>query len=220
MTMGRAIALLVVSLLVLAGGIVALAVKVDSSFLSSDAGKYSAGARTGDQAATPVDSGGAAAAQEARATLTAIARTLTATAPGGPGIPDARTPVPGEVTPVAVGQQVTAGSSAYTVLHVADPEPPGFFVTNPGMRRVAVEVRQEAVSGPVRYSFGLFRIRDSAGDEHSWAITNSEPNFDSGDLATGQSRTGWISFQIPEGRQPAMLLVRGSLGYVDIVRLD
>ncbi|MBE0611980.1 MAG: DUF4352 domain-containing protein [Dehalococcoidia bacterium] len=219
MTMGRAIALLVVSLLVLGGGIAALIVKVDSSFLSSDAGKYSAGARTGDQAATPVGSGGAAA-QEARATLTAIARTLTATAPGGPGTPTARTPVPGEVSPVAIGQPVTVGTSTYTVLQVADPEPPGFFVTNPGMRRVAIEVRQEVASGTVRYSFGLFRIRDSAGEEHSWAITNSEPNFDSGDLAAGQSRTGWISFQIPEGRQPAMLLVRGALGYVDIVRLD
>jgi hypothetical protein len=219
MTMGRAIALLVVSVLVFGGGIAALVVKVDASFLSSDAGKYSSGARTGDQAATPVGSGGAAA-QEARATLTAIARTLTATAPGAAGTPSARTPVPGEGTPVAVGQPVTVGTSTFTVLQVADPEPPGFFVTNPGMRRVAIEVRQEATSGEARYSFGLFRIRDSAGDEHSWAITNSEPNFDSGDLATGQARTGWVSFQVPEGRQPAMLLVRGALGYVDIVRLD
>jgi hypothetical protein len=219
MTMGRAIAMLVVSVLVLGGGIVALAVKVDSTFLSSDTGKYSAGARTGDHAATPAGSGGAEV-QEVRATLTAIARTLTATAPGGPGTPAPRTPVPGEVTPVAIGQPVTVGASTYTVLRVADPETPGFFATNPGMRRVALEVRQEAASGTVRYSFGLFRIRDSAGDEHSWAITNSEPNFGSGDLAARQSRTGWISFQIPEGRQPAMLLVRGTLGYVDIVRLD
>lgn len=219
MTMGRAIALLVVSLIVLGGGIAAMVVKVDASFLSSDAGEYSSGARTGGQAATPAGSGGDAA-QEARATLTAISRTLTATAPGAPGTPAARTPVSGEVTPVAAGQPVTVGASIYTVLQVADPEPPGFFVTNPGMRRIAIEVRQEAASGSVRYSFGLFRIRDSAGDEHSWAITNSEPNFDSGDLAAGQSRTGWISFQIPEGRQPAMLLVRGTLGYVDIVRLD
>lgn len=219
MTMGRAIALLVVSVLVFGGGIAALIVKVDASFLSSDAGEYSAGARTGDQAATPAGSGGAEA-QEARATLTAIARTLTASDAAVPGTPTTRTPVPGEVTPAPVGQPVTMGTSTYTVLQVADPEPPGFFVTNPGMRRVAVEVRQEATSGTARYSFGLFRIRDSAGDEHSWAITNSEPNFDSGDLANGQSRTGWISFQVPEGRQPAMLLVRGTLGYVDIVRLD
>ena len=219
MTMGRAIALLVVSLIVMGGGIAAMVVKVDSSFLSSDAGKYSAGARTGDQAATPVGSGGASA-QDARATLTAIARTLTATAPGDPGTPAARTPVPGEVTPVAVGQPVTVGNSVFTVLQVADPERPGFFVTNPGMRRIAIEVQQEAVWGTARYSFGLFRIRDSAGDEHSWAITNSEPNFDTGDLLPGESRTGWISFQIPEGRQPATLLVRGALGYVDIVRLD
>ena len=219
MTMGRAIALLVVSLLVLGGGIAAMVVKVDSSFLSSDAGEYSSGARTGDQAAAPAGAGGAEA-QEARATLTAIARTLTATAPGAAGTPPARTPIPGEVTPVAVGQPITVGTSTYTVLQVADPEPPGFFVTNPGMRRVAIEVRQEAASGAARYSFGLFRIRDSAGDEHSWAITNSEPNFDTGDLLPGESRTGWISFQVPEGRQPAMLLVRGALGYVDIVRLD
>ena len=219
MTMGRAIALLVVSLLVFGGGIAALVVKVDASFLSSDAGKYSAGARTGAQAATPAGSGGAEA-QEARATLTAIARTLTATDPGGPGTPAERTPVPGEVTPAALGQPVTVGTSTYTVLQVADPEPPGFFVTNPGMRRVAIEIRQEATSGAARYSFGLFRIRDNAGDEHSWAITNSEPNFDSGDLASGESRTGWISFEVPVDRQPGMLLVRGTLGYVDIVRLD
>jgi hypothetical protein len=218
MTMGRAIAMLVASLLVFGGGIAALVVKVDASFLNADAGRYSAGARTGDQAATPTGSGGAEA-QEVRATLTAIARTLTATAPGS-GTPAARTPVPGEVMPVAVGESVTVGASTYTVLQVADPEPPGFFVTNPGMRRVAIEVRQESVAGTVRYSFGLFRIRDDAGDEHSWAITNTQPNFDSGELATGASRTGWMSFQIPEGRKPAMLLVRDQMGYVDIVRLD
>ena len=103
---------------------------------------------------------------------------------------------------------------------VVDPEPPGFFVTNPGMRRVAVLVEQEATGGPARYSFGLFRIRDSAGDEHSWAITNSDPGFDTGELARGESHLGWVSFQLPEGRAPVMLLVNAPGGYTDIVRLD
>lgn len=214
MTMLRAVALLVASLVVLGGGVALFAVKIDAGFLSSDAGQVTTGARTGDQAATPIGSGGQAA-QEARATLTAIARTLTATVPGAAG-----TPVPGGGTAVAIGEPVTVGNSTYIVLEVADPEPPGFFVTNPGMRRVALLVYQEAVGSAVRYSFGLFRIRDSAGEEHSWAITNSEPNFESGELQPGESRTGWISFQVPVDARPAMLLVSGPRGYVDIVSLD
>jgi len=112
MTMGRAIALLVVSLIVLGGGIAAMVVKVDASVLSSDAGEYSSGARTGGQAATPAGSGGDAA-QEARATLTAISRTLTATAPGAPGTPAARTPVPGEVTPSRPASRNRGGLHLY-----------------------------------------------------------------------------------------------------------
>lgn len=214
MTMLRAVALLVASLVVLAGGIVMLAAKLDANFLSSDAGTVNTGARTGGQAATPVGSGGQAA-QEARATLTALARTLTATIPGAAG-----TPVPGGVTAVSIGEPVTVGNSIYIVLEVADPEPPGFFATGPGMRRVALLVYQEAFGAPVRYSFGLFRLRDSTGEEHSWAITNSTPNFESGELQSGESRTGWISFQVPADREPATLLVSGPRGYLDIVRLD
>ncbi len=220
MTMLRAIALLVASIAVFAGGVALLAVKADAGFFNSDAPRVSTGARTGDQAATPTGSGGPEV-REARATLTAVARTLTATAPGaGTAQGSLATPVPGSATPVAIGQPITVGTSTYTVLEVADPEPPGFFVTNPGMRRVAVLARQEATGGPARYSFGLFRIRDSAGDEHSWAITNSEPGFESGELARGESQTGWVSFQIPEGRQPAMLLLNDGRGFVEIVRLE
>lgn len=220
MTMLRAIALLVASIAVFAGGVVLLAVKADAGFFSADAPRVATGARTGDQAATPVGSGGPDA-REARATLTAVARTLTATAPGaGTAQGGPATPVPGSATPAAIGQPITVGTSTYTVFEVADPEPPGFFVTSPGMRRVAVLVQQEATGGPARYSFGLFRIRDSAGDEHSWAITNSQPGFESGELAQGEARTGWISFQVPEGRKPAMLLLNNGRGYVEIVRLD
>ncbi len=220
MTMLRAIALLVASIVVFGGGVAMLAVQADAGFFSSDAPRVATGARTGDQAATPIGSGGAAA-QEARATLTAVARTLTATAPGAGTPPGgAATQVPGSTTPGAIGQPFTVGTSTYTVLEVADPEAPGFFVTNPGMRRVAVLVQQEATGGPARYSFGLFRIRDSAGDEHSWAITNSEPKFESGELARGETRIGWVSFQIPDGRQPAMLLLNNGRGFVEIARLD
>lgn len=220
MTMPRAIALLVASIAVFAGGIALLAVRADAGFFSADAPRLSTGARTGERAATPAGSADPDV-QEARATLTAAARTLTATAPGAPTPrPGGATPVPGPATPVAIGQPTTLGESTYTVLEIIDPEPPGFFVTNPGMRRVAVLVQQEATGGPARYSFGLFRIRDSAGDEHSWAITNSEPNFGSGQLARGETRTGWVSFQIPEGRQPSMLLLNNGRGFVEIARLD
>jgi hypothetical protein len=220
MTMPRAIALLVASIAVFAGGIALLAVRADAGFFSADAPRLSTGARTGDRAATPAGSG-SAGVQEARATLTAAAGTLTATAPGAAtSRPGGATPVPGPGTAVAIGQSITLGDSTYTVLEVIDPEPPGFFVTNPGMRRVAVLVQQQATGGTARYSFGLFRIRDSAGDEHSWAITNSEPNFGSGQLARGEMRTGWVSFQIPEGRQPSMLLLNNGRGFVEIARLD
>lgn len=213
MTMIRALVLLGISLVVFIAGIGLLAINAESGFLSSEARSINSGARTGSNPAPPGPPAPTFDPDLAEE-LTAIARTLTAL-PTVAGL----TPTP-SATVSRLGEPVTAGNSVYTVLQVVDPEPPGLFVTNPGMRRVAIEVRQEASSGTARYSFAFFRLRDDAGDEHSWAITNSEPGFESGDLRAGESRTGWLSFQVPEGSKPAALLVRVSTGYVAIARLD
>ena len=129
------------------------------------------------------------------ATVTAAVRTATALAGGG------RTVVPGgrDVTQVPVGATTEVNGSRYTVHQVVDPEPPGIFTTTAGNRRVALEITQEALSGTVSYSFASFRIRDANGQEYTWAITNTSPKFDSGTLKAGESKRGWISFQVPVG---------------------
>ena len=114
--------------------------------------------------------------------LTASAATITAMAPtpGAAQTLAARTPVPADRgSAVAVGQPIEVRNSRYTVHQVADPEAPGFFTTQPGNRRVALEITEEALTGTVTYSFAKFRIRDVDGKEHSWAITNTTPRSSS-----------------------------------------
>ena len=185
MTTPRAIVLLVLSVAIFVGGIATIAASGISGLVSSDARSLNSGARTGSNPVTPGPSG-PTLEPELRDEMTRIARTLAAYPTAV-----ARTPTPPPITPFSGTPTSTrAGTSAFTVLQLVDPEPPGFFVTNPGMRRVAIEVRQDAIGEGVRYSFGLFRIRDDSGDEYGCATTNSQPGFDTGELDPVQSRTG------------------------------
>ena len=195
MTMARAVIFLVLSSVIMALGLILLIVRVNSGLIDSSISSRDSGARVGDQAATPVGSSGGPSGGAVGATVTAAVRTATALAGG------VRTVVPGgrDVTQVPVGASTEVNGSRYTVHQVADPEPPGTFTTTAGNRRVALEITQEALSGTVSYSFASFRIRDANGQEYAWAITNSSPRFESGTLRAGESKRGWISFQVPVG---------------------
>ena len=223
MTMPRAIALLVFSILVTAAGVVLLFVRVQDGLVNPTNPSYSSGAFSGDAAATPPGVGSTsrgvadATVAAARREVTALAATQAALLtpfPGGTG-------AAGRGSAVAIGEPITVGNSRFTVHQVADPEPPGFFPTNPGSRRVAIEVTQVAVSGAVQYNFAQFRLRDSAGSVRTWATANSTPAFSSGTLQAGESRQGWLSFQVPLGVELDALIFQplGSASAVVIVAL-
>lgn len=204
MTMARAVIFLVASGLIMAAGIVLLVARVNSGLVDSSISSRSAGARVGDNPATP-DGAGGVSSGAVGATVTAAVRTATALSS------TARTVVPSpavNVTPVAVGQPIEVNGSRYTVHRIADPEPPGTFVTTAGSRRVALEVSQEALTANVTYSFANFRLRDVNGKEYTWAITNTSPKFESGTLRPGESKRGWISFQLPVGVAAEALVVQ------------
>lgn len=198
MTMMRAVFFLVISGVIMALGIVFVIVRVNEGLIDSSISARDSGARVGDGAATPEGPGRGQSPGQARGTATAVFRTATALAgqrtPSVPPTPSGR-----DITQVPIGATTEIGGSRYTVHQVADPEPPGFFTTTAGNRRVALEITQEATGRDVTYSFAAFRLRDANGEEHTWAITNSAPKFDSGTLKSGESKTGWISFQVPVG---------------------
>jgi hypothetical protein len=199
MTMPRAIALLLISGAITAFGVFLVFTRVNDGLVNSTNPSRGTGAFIGENAATPPGVGstsrGAADATvaAARAEITAAAATRNAVLtpfPTGTG---------GRGEAVAIGETITVGTSSFTVHSIADPEPPGFFPTQAGFRRIAVEVTQQAVSGTVRYQFSEFRLRDSTGEVRTWTTANSNPGFASGTLQAGQERRGWLSFQVPDG---------------------
>jgi len=196
MTMPKAIALLVLSILVTAGGIFVVIMEVQSGLVNAANPSHSSGAYTGDNAATPP---GAAYASRADAdpTVKAALQEITAAAATRSAV---LTPFPtgtgSRGGAVAIGESVTVGTSSFTVHQVADPEPPGFFPTRAGNRRVAIDVSQTAVSGTVSYNFSEFRLRDASGEIHTWTTPNSAPDFKNGMLQAPASQRGWLSFQL------------------------
>ena len=222
MTMPRAIAFLVLSVLVTALGVVLLIGKINSGLVNPEIDSRSTGAFTGDNAATPQGSSGRISPGGVGATVTASVRQITATAGTAAAVltPFPQTPgVRGNA--VGVGESIDVGTSRFTVHQVLDPEPPGFFPTNPGNRRIGIELTQEALSGTVQYNFSQFRLRDSTGKLHTWTIANTKPEFSTGSLATGQARKGWLSFQLPTGTEIDALIFQplGQASAVAIVDL-
>lgn len=215
MTMLRAVGLLMLAAVVLIAAIGLFVLKHGERFeYISQSSPGSSGARTGPNA---VDEPGLGLLPgSADATARAIVATVTALAGNTPS--PLSTPV-SELEPVAIGETVEWRNSRYTVHQLVDPEPPGFFTAKAGNRRITLEVTQEAVGQAVAYSFALFYLRDSNGDEHVWSITNGEPAFGSGSLNPGESNTGWISFDIPEDAQPEALMLLSGIDRVVLVEL-
>ncbi|MGE3073291.1 MAG: DUF4352 domain-containing protein [Dehalococcoidia bacterium] len=191
----RAIGLLLLSGLVAAAGIVMLVVKINSGIVNSEIDSRSYNAGIGDNAATPTGSfpsyGG-----NANATLTAVIRDATAFS-AGTVVRKTATPNATAVEVVGIGEPIALNGSRYTVIKALDPEPEGLFKAAAGNRRVAIQVRQEAISARETFNFTSFKILDAAGNEYSWAITNQEPSFGTGAIAAGESHEGWLSFQLP-----------------------
>jgi hypothetical protein len=218
----RAVAFLVASVIVMGVGILLVVVRINSGLVDSSIQSRDSGARSGDNPAIPrgVDtfSSGQAGATATAAFALVTAANQTARAALTPRA--GATPQPGGV-PVKVGQPIVVNGTSFTALFVADPEPPGFFSTAAGNRRVALDVTVTALSAPLTYSFSDFRLHASDGKDYTWAITNTSPKFESGSIAAGESHRGWISFQLPVGVAPETLIYQrpGQPGGVAIVDL-
>jgi hypothetical protein len=216
MTMARAIILLFLASGLLVGSVLLFIWEHGEGFeFTTRTGGPGTGARTGPNAV--VEPGGTLSPGAADATARAVIATVTALAGGGGSV--ATTPVPSAFEPVGIGETVEYGGSRYTVLQVQDPEPEGFFRAEPGKRRVALEIRQEATGRAGAYSFALFSLRDTAGGSHTWTIANNEPAFGSGSLAPGEAVTGWVTFQVTEGAEVAELVVLAGTQRVVLVKL-
>ena len=215
MTMPRAVALLILSSLVTALGVFLLVVRINSGLVNSEISSRSTGAFIGENAATPEGSDrsnpGGVSRGNAAATITATIRQITSVAATASAVltPLSGTPGAGAGSAVAVGQPVTVGTSRFTVHQVLDPEPPGTFQTTSGNRRIGIEITQEALTGSQQYHFAQFRVRDTNGKLYTWAIANGDPQFSVGTIQAGESRRGWLSFQVPVGVPVDALVFQG-----------
>ncbi len=193
-----AVGFLILSGLITAAGVGLLFMRINSGLVNSEIDSRRTGAFTGDRAATPTGEDLPINRNGTGATITAVARLATAFAATAAAV---NTPLAGGANGdvVPVGQPIEVDGSRFTVLQVLDPEPAGLFRTDAGKRRVAIEITQEAVGEAQQYHFAQFQVRDTSGTIHTWAITNGAPAFQTGSLQAGESRTGWISFQVPDG---------------------
>lgn len=200
MTMGRAIALLLLSGLITVVGAILVFARINSGLVDSSIDSRSSGARVGENAATPAGNTNTSRTGVS-ATLTAVVGSVTALAANTTAdlTPVPATPGTGSSGTVGVGQSVDLDGSRFSVIQVADPEPSGFFKPSAGNRLVAIEVSQQALRKRTSFNFTQFKLRDSDDREYSWAITNSEPKFGTGTLQPGKTAKGWISFQVPSG---------------------
>jgi hypothetical protein len=132
-------------------------------------------------------------------------------APPGSGLTGpAASPAPPAPPPVSlpgVGQPAVHAGIRYTVLSIADPEPPGTFPVPGGRRRLGLELRLEAVDTTVTYNFSVLRLRASDGTDYPWALTNQDPPLRFGTLRAGEPITGWVAFDLPTDARPVALQV-------------
>lgn len=120
----------------------------------------------------------------------------------------ALTPAAPAASPVgapAIGSSAVHEGVRYTLLSIADPEPPGRFTVPIGRRRLGIQLRLEAESGAVQYNTTLLRLRASDGADYSWSFTNQSPALRLGTLAPGESVIGWVAFDLPERAQPVAI---------------
>jgi hypothetical protein len=104
-----------------------------------------------------------------------------------------------------------------TLVRVQDPaHPTGLFGPDPGNRLVGVELRLRN-AGSRRYrdapSNGAVLVAESGTRIKASLIDEVEPSLGTISIAPGASRTGFVSFEVPEGAPIAELLVRLDSGF-------
>jgi len=113
----------------------------------------------------------------------------------------AATPEPPEVR---LGETVTAGGAALTVLTVEDPSTPGVLYSDlPGTKLVAVQVileNQSDAEMSISPTFGY--LTDDQGYVYAAELFGRDGGLELSELAQGRKVQGWISFRVPEESKP------------------
>ena len=123
------------------------------------------------------------------------------------------TPTP-EPTPVVIGTTVVAGGSSYTLNEVRDPAPPGIFGVTEGKRLIALDITQVGTSDDGDdFNALYFAVQDSDGYVYGPELAGAdvEPQFGSGELATGQIVRGWVVFELPETSRLVSVMVEAEV---------
>ena len=126
------------------------------------------------------------------------------------------------VTPAAVGSTITLEGTrhrvAVTLTALADPAPPEQYVApDPGLRLVAVQLRLVNVGTSVYRdspSNGA-KLIDAANQQFASTVMGSSvgPRLGSPTIAAGDTRLGWVTFQVPEAASPVRFTLALDSGF-------
>ena len=131
----------------------------------------------------------------------------------------ASTPTP---VPVPVGSTVETAYSKYTVNAMRDPAPVSENVKPKSNRRfVAFDITQVAVTSVMSDPLDFF-AQDAAGwiFERSLRPADLEPQFGSGYLTPGQTRRGWVTFEIPQNADLVHVFSKPDVGLPAVLLAD
>lgn len=122
-------------------------------------------------------------------------------------------------SPVA-GRSAEMDGVRYTIIDIADPEPPGNFPVKAGHRRIGILLQVEGLQPRASYNFALLRLRGSDGQLYAWALSNQEPALRQGVLEPGQAVEGWVAYDLPPGVRPAALEYGRGVSTAPLLNLD
>ncbi len=138
--------------------------------------------------------------------------------PAGPRAPLGEGAVPA-VSPVA-GRTAEHDGVRYTVIDIADPEPPGRFPVKAGHRRLGLLLRVEGLQPGASYDVSRLRLRGSDGQLYPSAFSNQEPPLRLGTLRPGQALEAWVAYDLPPAVRPAALEHGRGTSTILLTRLD
>ena len=117
-----------------------------------------------------------------------------------------------EPVPV-IGTATEADGSIYTVNIMRDPAPVGrFHEVKEGMRLIAFDITQEAVTDSENANPLYFRLQDDQDYVYGPSLGASDfEQFATGDLNAGQKIRGWVAFELPTTFKAASVLAEGEI---------
>jgi hypothetical protein len=132
-----------------------------------------------------------------------------------------------KVTKTYLNQEVEYGDYLITVhefyeLTEADIKEIVFFEEVEGLRYYAVEIEMKNISesGNKQYSFADWKMLDDEGVvyDSTWPF-GKKPSLDIGQLKSGESAIGWITYEVSEDQSPEILRFTPVFGQKDTLEI-